>query len=158
MFRFLKKRKKESLFSPVDGKIIPLEDVEDAVFSQKMMGDGFAVDPISGIFRSPCKGKITLLPETLHSFAITTECGAEVLVHIGLDTVSLGGEGFTSHTQIGDSVNVGDIIITFDMEQIRPKVRSMKSSIVITNSQDYRFKKICMNAQNGEPVITYIRK
>lgn len=90
-----KKKKDEYLYVPVKGQLIKLEDVKDAMFSKKMLGDGFALIPADHVICSPCDGKIVMIAPTYHAFGVTTEKGAEILVHVGLDTVNLNGEGFT---------------------------------------------------------------
>ncbi|EFR91237.1 glucose-specific phosphotransferase enzyme IIA component, partial [Listeria innocua FSL S4-378] len=106
--KFLKKSKNETVFAHVTGQLIALEDVPDPVFNQKMMGEGIAIKPESGTIVAPVDGKIIQLAETKHAFGIRTDMGQEILVHIGLETVSLNGEGFNVLVNVGDKVKVGD--------------------------------------------------
>jgi len=123
MFDFLKKDKQFELSSPVSGKLIKLSEVNDQVFSSKMMGDGLAIKPDdtknSVVVSSPVDGKIVSLPNTKHAFGIETKDHVDVLVHIGLDTVNLKGKGFTSYLKQGDKVKRGAKVISFDPDIIR---------------------------------------
>lgn len=121
------------LLSPVDGEIIQLEEVPDQTFSEKLLGDGFAVIPSGNQIYSPADGEITVLFPTKHAFAITTEEGLELLIHVGIDTVALNGEGFTAHAAQGDKVKKGDLILTLDSDFIKSKGKNMVTPVVITN-------------------------
>ncbi|SKA73369.1 PTS system D-glucosamine-specific IIA component, Glc family /PTS system D-glucosamine-specific IIB component, Glc family /PTS system D-glucosamine-specific IIC component, Glc family [Clostridium sp. USBA 49] len=121
------------LSSPIDGEIVELSKVPDEVFSSKMLGDGFAVVPKGNKVYSPIDGEITVLFPTKHAVAITTEAGLEVLVHIGVDTVSLNGEGFTAHVAQGDKVKKGDLLLTLDLDFLKEKAKSVISPVIITN-------------------------
>lgn len=103
------------VFAPLSGTVLPLEEVPDEVFSQKVLGDGLAIIPEDGKIYSPVNGEIASVAETKHAYGFTSEDGLEVLVHFGLDTVALKGEGFTSHVSEGDSVKVGDLIAEVDL-------------------------------------------
>ena len=105
MFNFLKKEKNtvKTLTAPVDGKVIDLSEVDDPVFAQKMMGEGIAIIPEGNIVAAPADGTIVLIPETRHAFGMKLADGLELLVHIGLDTVNLGGEGFSALVVIQSS-------------------------------------------------------
>ncbi|MFT4412395.1 PTS glucose transporter subunit IIA [Fredinandcohnia humi] len=130
------KKTEETFFAPVTGKVLSLEEVPDPVFSQKMMGDGLAIDPSEGKVVSPVKGKIIQLFPTKHAIGIKTETGLEVLIHIGLETVSMKGEGFTAHISEGDNVDVGSPLVTFDLELVKEKAASTITPMVITNFDD----------------------
>ncbi len=123
MFDFFKKKKKEekivSIASPVKGKVVKLEEVPDPVFAEKMVGDGFAVEPENGEVFAPVSGEVTLQPEGYHAIGIKTQEGLEVLVHFGLETVELKGEGFTPHVKVGDMVKKGDKVLSVDIEKIK---------------------------------------
>jgi PTS system glucose-specific IIA component len=118
MFGFLK-RKVRDVYAPVDGNVVKLESVDDEVFSQKMVGDGVAILPISGSFRAPIDGVVSKIFSTNHAYSIKSDKDLEVMVHIGLETVALNGEGFTRIASEGDTVKVGDIIIEADLAYIR---------------------------------------
>ncbi|AWI06954.1 PTS glucose transporter subunit IIA [Clostridium drakei] len=122
-----------TLFNPVDGEIVELEQVPDDVFSDKMLGDGFAVIPKGNKIYSPVDGKIKVLFPTKHAIAIVTDDGLEVLVHIGIDTVKLNGEGFTAHVKKEDKVKKGDLLLNFDSKVIKEKAKSIITPVIITN-------------------------
>lgn len=121
------------LMSPADGEIVPLEKVPDPVFAEKTLGDGFAVELSGNEIHSPADGEITVLFPTKHAFAVTTTSGLELLVHIGIDTVELNGEGFTAHVKQGDKVKKGDKIITLDRKAIEEKGKNTITPVVVTN-------------------------
>lgn len=143
MFKKLfKKKEKETkeitIVAPITGEIIPLEDVPDPVFSQKMMGDGVAVKPSEGEVVSPVDGEIIQVFPTKHAIGIQTENDAEILIHIGLDTVNLDGKGFTAHVNDGDRVKVGDTLMSFDIALIEENASSSITPIIISNTADVR--------------------
>jgi glucose-specific phosphotransferase system IIA component len=119
--------------SPARGKRIDLKDVPDALFANKMIGDGFAVYPESKEICSPVDGKIVHIFDTNHAVGLKTDDGLEVLVHIGIDTVKLKGEGFKRIASIGQKVKVGDILIECDLEYLKENAKSIITPVVITN-------------------------
>lgn len=119
--------------SPMRGRILPLAQVPDDVFSQKLMGDGFAIDPTDGHVYAPCDGTVEALFPTMHALAILADSGHEILIHVGIDTVHLGGEGFQAHVRQGDRVRAGDLLLTVQLNQIREKVPSLITPVVFTN-------------------------
>ena len=119
--------------SPLNGKILSLSDVPDEVFSQKLMGDGFAIDPTSGEVVSPVDGVITTLFPTKHAIGITATSGLELLIHFGMDTVNLKGEGFTALVAQDDKVKAGQPILKVDIDGIRSKVPSIITPVIFTN-------------------------
>lgn len=151
------KRKNESVFSPASGRIVSLDEVPDPVFAKRSVGNGFAVLPTSGFFRSPVDGELVLVAKTLHAFAVRTPDGAEILVHIGIDTVMLKGEGFASHRQVGETVARGDLIVSCDLDEIQTKVPSMMTPVLLTNGAKFSMSPPDLQA-NGESVITVRRK
>lgn len=126
--------KDTEIFAPITGQYIQIEDIPDPVFAQKMMGEGFGVNPSEGEVVSPINGKVDNVFPTKHAIGLKTENGLELLVHIGLDTVQLDGEGFEVLVDSGDSVNVGDPILRFDIDYIQKNAKSTNSPIIITNS------------------------
>ncbi|QCR19979.1 glucose PTS transporter subunit IIA [Agrococcus sp. SGAir0287] len=122
-----------AIAAPAEGRILSLDDVPDAAFRERTLGDGFAVDPTSGRFASPVAGTITALFPTGHAFGVTTPEGLEVLVHVGLGTVALGGEGFTVLRAEGDVVEAGDAVVDVDLDAIRDRVPSLVSPVVVLN-------------------------
>ena len=123
----------EEVYSVADGEVIALEQVKDPVFSQKMMGDGFAVEPANGNIVSPVSGTVSSVFPTKHALGLVTEAGLEVLVHIGLDTVSLEGKPFTVHVTEGQKVAAGDLLVTADLDAIRAAGRETSTIVVFTN-------------------------
>jgi PTS system glucose-specific IIC component len=121
------------VFNPIEGEIINIDQTPDEVFSGKMLGDGFAVIPSDNKVYAPVDGELSVLFPTKHAAAITTEDGLEVLVHVGIDTVALNGEGFTAHVSQGDIVKKGDLLISFETEIIKGKAKSLISPVIITN-------------------------
>lgn len=124
----------EEVHSVAEGQVIELEKVQDPVFSQKMMGDGFAVEPANGQIVSPVAGKVTSVFPTKHALGLVTESGLEVLVHIGLDTVSLEGKPFTVKVEEGQTVAVGDLLVEADLDAIREAGRATSTVVVFTNA------------------------
>lgn len=123
----------EEVYSVADGQVIALEQVEDPVFAQKMMGDGFAVEPANGNIVSPVTGTVSSIFPTKHALGLVTDSGLEVLVHIGLDTVSLEGKPFTVHVSEGQKVAAGDLLVTADLDAIREAGRKTSTVVVFTN-------------------------
>ena len=124
----------EEVYSVAEGEVIVLEQVKDPVFSQKMMGDGFAVEPANGNIVSPVSGTVSSIFPTKHALGLVTEAGLEVLVHIGLDTVSLEGKPFTVHVAEGQKVAAGDLLVTADLDAIRAAGRETSTIVVFTNA------------------------
>ena len=130
------KAKKQIVVSPADGDVVDLSEVPDEVFSQKMAGDGMALLPRSNTFIAPVAGTITKIFSTNHAFSIKTKAGLEVMVHIGLDTVALKGEGFKRLAKEGDVVNVGKPIISADLEFIEAQGKKIITPIVINHEKE----------------------
>ncbi|WP_334332113.1 glucose PTS transporter subunit IIA [Companilactobacillus sp. HBUAS59544] len=125
-----------SLAAPVDGKLLKLDQVKDPVFSQGLMGQGFAIEPSDGKVVAPVSGVVTLVAETKHAFGIRTADGADVLVHLGIDTVELKGEPFTVSIKQGDQVAAGQAVITADWKKITNAGKQNTVILAITNSKD----------------------
>ncbi|CUH95595.1 hypothetical protein P22_1669 [Propionispora sp. 2/2-37] len=155
MFNLLgKKKQKVALFAPAKGRIMDISDVPDDVFSQKMMGDGIAIDPINDEIVAPCDGQIVLLAQTKHAIAMRCRGDLELLIHIGLDTVDLGGEGFVSYVGTGEMVCIGERLIGFDREFLESQGKSLITALVITNN-DAKVEQIEKNISNtgGEVML-----
>ncbi|MFV9510603.1 PTS sugar transporter subunit IIA [Tepidibacillus sp. LV47] len=125
----------ETFVAPISGKIVSIEEVPDPVFSQKMMGDGIAFEPTEGEVVAPIDGEIIQLFHTKHAVGIRSKGGLEILIHIGLETVQMEGEGFTAHVKEGDKVKAGDALISFDLNLIKEKAKSTITPLVITNRE-----------------------
>lgn len=132
----------EEVYSVADGQVVALEQVKDPVFAQKMMGDGFAVEPANGNIVSPVSGTVSSIFPTKHALGIVTEPGLEVLVHIGLDTVSLEGKPFTVHVVEGQKVAAGDLLVTADLDAIRAAGRETSTVVVFTNGDAIKSVKL----------------
>ena len=126
----------EAIVAVSNGELVAIEDVPDPTFSQKMIGDGAAIKPIDGRVVSPVEGEILQVFPTKHAIGIRTAGGAEILIHIGLETVNMDGEGFTAHVKEGDKVKIGDLLVDYDLELVKEKASSTLIPIVITNHEE----------------------
>ncbi|GAA0071582.1 PTS glucose transporter subunit IIA [Clostridium sardiniense] len=158
MFGLFKKNKKEeslNFVAPVSGKAVDLSEVPDPVFAQKMAGDGLGIDSTGDIIVAPCDGELTLVFKTKHAFAMTLDNGIEVLVHIGIETVSLNGEGFEQLAEQGTRVKAGTPIIKIDREFIKNKGLSLVTPVLITNPDTVKSLdiKTGMDVVAGETVV-----
>lgn len=125
------------LMSPLKGDVVPLSNIEDSAFSSEAMGKGVAIEPIEGKVVSPVNGVVTALFQTKHAICITSDDGLEILIHIGMDTVKLDGKYFTAHVKQGDVVKVGDLLVEFDIDQIKEAGYEIVTPVVITNSEKF---------------------
>src|SRR5512144_2885431 len=123
-----------SLKAPLTGVLMPIEQVPDPVFAQKMVGEGVSIDPLSDHLLAPCDGEIIHLHPSAHAVTIRTAGDLEVLLHIGLDTVKMRGEGFSPKVKVGDQVRAGDELIAFDLDKVATTAKSLLTQLVITNS------------------------
>ena len=123
------------LKAPLDGVILPLEQVPDPVFAQKMVGDGVSIDPLSQVLVAPCAGVVTNVHRAGHAVTLTTPTGIELMMHIGLDTVNLKGEGFTPKVVTGQTVAAGDALIAFDADFLATHAKSLLTQVVVTNGE-----------------------
>jgi multiphosphoryl transfer protein len=123
-----------ALKAPLSGYLVPIEQVPDPVFAQKMVGDGISIDPTNQTLIAPCAGEVIQLHPAHHAITLKTSDDLEILIHIGLDTVALKGEGFTAHVKVGDRVQTGERLIDFDADYVALHARSLLTQIVITNS------------------------
>jgi N-acetylglucosamine PTS system EIICBA or EIICB component len=140
--------------SPIEGKIVPITEVEDQVFSQKMMGDGFAVVPTKGSVASPVDGEIMNIFPTKHAIGIKSKQGYEILIHIGIDTVKLNGEGFTVLVQEGEKVTKGQELVKFDLTFIEKSATSITTPVIFTNLTNLNLKKLGSVKQGENGVLT----
>ncbi|KNG79518.1 PTS sugar transporter subunit IIA [Mycoplasma sp. HU2014] len=130
------KKKNIEILAPCDGEIVRLDKVEDDVFREKMMGDGFAIIPSSKDFFAPISGKLVTVFPTKHAYGIQTKQGVEILIHIGLDTVSLNGAGFDSVVEQDQMIKANEKLVTVDLKKIAKKVPSITTPIVFTNPME----------------------
>jgi len=121
--------------SPLSGQVWLLERLPDPVFAQKMVGDGLSIDPTDAVLVAPCDGEVTTLHAAKHAVTLSTAEGVELLMHVGIDTVAMKGEGFNPRVSIGDKVKAGDPLIEFDLDFVATRAKSLLTQIVITNSE-----------------------
>ncbi|MDD6770394.1 MAG: PTS glucose transporter subunit IIA [Inconstantimicrobium porci] len=157
MFGFFKKESK--FVAPIDGKVMNLSDVPDPVFAEKMAGDGVAIDTTGDTIVAPCDGELTLVFKTNHAFAMTLSNGVELLVHIGIDTVSLNGEGFERLQEQGTTVKAGTPIIKINRDIITGKGLSLITPVLVTNVDNVKDLTPVSVGQNvtagNDTVLTY---
>ncbi len=122
-----------TLRSPLRGWLAGLDEVPDEVFAQRLIGAGVCIDPTNDALHAPCDGIVLSLPDTKHAIALRADSGAELLLHVGIDTVALAGEGFTAHVSVGDRVTTGQRLIQFDLAHLAPRAKSLITPIVVTN-------------------------
>ena len=125
------------LYAPCKGKVVPLTEVPDPTFSEKLLGEGFAVIPTEGKVYAPADAEVTLVFDTLHAITLTSSQGAEILIHIGLDTVTLKGAPFTAHVAAGDKVKKGDLLMDVDLDKIKEAGLNTITPVLICNTDDY---------------------
>ncbi|MFS3913567.1 beta-glucoside-specific PTS transporter subunit IIABC [Bacillus australimaris] len=123
--------------APITGQIVPLSEVNDAVFSSEMMGKGVAIIPDKGVVQAPFSGKVVTVTPTKHAIGLVSNEGVELLIHVGIDTVSLNGQFFEVLVEEGDEINIGDHLLTFDIEGIQSKKLDVVTPIIVTNSSKY---------------------
>lgn len=136
MFKLFKK-KKHGITSPVKGKSFSVTEANDPTFSSEMLGKGIAIQPEDNTFYAPVDGTIGLVFDTLHAISVTAETGEEIIIHIGLDTVKMGGEGFEAFVKVGDKVKRGDTLLTADLEKIKEAGYDTVTIMVICNTPDF---------------------
>ncbi|WP_265456339.1 beta-glucoside-specific PTS transporter subunit IIABC [Enterococcus sp. HY326] len=125
------------IVAPLKGNIVPLETVPDQTFSSGIMGKGIAIEPSEGKVVAPVAGEITVLPDSKHAIGIVADDGAEILIHVGIDTVTLGGKYFEAAVKVGDHVEAGDLLVTFDKDKISESGLNTVTMVIVTNSADY---------------------
>lgn len=134
---FKKKENKKVIGSPAKGQAVALGEVNDPTFAEEMLGKGAAVIPEEGKIYAPADGEIGMVFDTLHAVSMTTDFGAEILIHIGLDTVKMKGEGFTGHVKAGDHVKKGDLLLEVDLEKVKAAGYDTITPVIVCNTPDY---------------------
>lgn len=144
------------LHAPLSGWAAPLEEAADPVFSGRMLGDGVAVDPVSETLIAPCDGVVIGVPASRHAVTLRADGGAEILLHVGLETVALGGDGFTAHVAEGQRVRCGDTLLTFDLDAVAQRAKSLITPIVVTNGEAFEIVSRVTGREvaAGEPLLT----
>jgi len=130
-------KKKEELGAPVSGEVIPLNEVNDPTFAMELVGKGAAIRPSANTIVAPCAGRVDMVFETGHAVTLIAECGAEILIHVGLDTVNLKGEHFTVKVKSGDQVQKGDLLLEFDREAIAKAGYDTVTPVVVCNPDQF---------------------
>lgn len=145
----------EEVVSPLNGEVIALSEVKDAAFSSGALGHGVAIEPSEGKLVAPVAGTVSALFPTKHAIGITTDSGADLLIHIGMDTVQLEGKFFTAHVSQGDYVKAGQLLIEFDMQQIKEAGKPLTTPIVVTNHKEFNLKLAdAKQVKTGAPLFT----
>ncbi|MDA1478259.1 beta-glucoside-specific PTS transporter subunit IIABC [Bacillus changyiensis] len=145
--------------SPLNGKVVALSEVQDAAFSSGALGHGIAIEPSEGQLFAPVSGKVSALFSTNHAIGITMDSGADILIHIGMDTVQLDGQFFTAHVTQGDHVEKGQLLIKFDIEEIKNAGKSLTTPILVTNQKEYNIELTKQNqVKTGELLYTLVTK
>lgn len=159
MFGSLKKwfggGEKRELLAPVSGRVIPMKEVADPTFSQEILGKGVAVVPAEGKIVAPASGEVMVMFETGHAVSIKTDFGAEVIVHVGLDTVNLKGQYFTPHVSQGEKVKAGDVLVEVELEKVKAAGYDVTTPVIVCNTPDYP-NMVChtgMEVKALEPII-----
>ncbi len=150
--------KKIYISSPVTGDVVPLSKVKDITFANEILGKGIAVEPKQGRVVSPVNGRIGTIFKTKHAIGIISDEGAEILIHIGLNTVKLEGKYFTAHVKSGDDVETGDLLVEFDMEALKAEGYDLITPVVVTNSDNYLdvFANDARQVEEGDPLLTIL--
>ena len=136
-FKNLFKEKPMEILAAVSGTLVPLNTVSDPAFADGIIGQGIAIEPREGKIFAPVDGKILGIFKTNHAITILSDFGAEILIHIGIDTVNLGGQHFTPHVKKGDEIKKGDLLVTFDVEAIKDAGYDLITPILVCNMEEF---------------------
>ena len=144
------------LGAPLEGWAAPLDETGDPVFAERMLGDGIAIDPLVGELRAPCDGEVIGLHAAHHAVTLKAANGAEILMHIGLETVALAGEGFTASVALGDRVSTGALLLSFDLDRVARGAKSLVSPLVVVNGETVTIRDAVVGrvVRFGEPIMT----
>src|SRR5688572_29264326 len=138
---------KLSLAAPLHGWIGPLDEVPDPVFSGRMLGDGVAIDPIGRTLHAPCDGELIVVPASKHAITLRASNGAEILMHVGIDTVGLGGAGFELHVQQGERVMAGQPLLSFDLDWLARRARSLLTPVLLIEGGSVAIIRRCQDCE-----------
>lgn len=151
--------KELTLSAPLSGPVLTLAKVPDAVFASGAMGDGIAIDPLNDTLYSPCAGEIIHVARTGHALTVRADNGAEILLHLGLDTVELNGEGFSMLVKQGTRVSNGQPLLRYDLDKVGQQCKSLVSLLILTNGQDFQVRPITLKAVKvGEPLLHIVAR
>lgn len=149
----------EILTSPVKGRVIPVSQVKDATFAEEILGMTVAIEPEEGKIKAPCDGEILNIYETGHAVCVVTKAGAEILIHVGIDTVKLNGKGFKKMVSDGMKVHAGDVLIEMDMEEVKEAGYERTTMMILTNEDETEGKKLFVEkAESGTPIMELRKK
>jgi len=137
IFQKLFGKSTSSICAPVAGKAVPISQVSDPTFGEEILGKGIAIEPASGKVVAPCDATVDMMFDTGHAVSLVADFGAEILIHVGLDTVNLQGKHYTVHAKNGQKVKKGDLLMEFDVEAIKAEGYDVITPVVICNSGDY---------------------
>jgi phosphoenolpyruvate-protein phosphotransferase len=148
-------KRAETIVAPLAGWSTPLSEIPDAVFAKAMLGEGAAIDPLGAELRAPCDGEIISIAASRHAVALRTTGGAEILVHVGIDTVGLAGDGFEVLVRKADRVRAGDLLLRFDLDAVARKAPSMLTPVIVTNGERFRILSAQLNraVKPGDPLF-----
>lgn len=146
------------LFAPATGEVIPLTEVQDPAFSQGILGQGVGIKPTEGKILAPCDCTVAQMFETGHAVSMETSFGAEILIHVGLDTVELKGQGFKTHAKAGDQVKKGQLLIEFDIPAITAAGYDVTTPMVVCNSDDFSQVKTHTGPATNADVVIELEK
>lgn len=159
LFQKLFSRQTEVLYAPVAGNAVAVSKVPDPTFSEEILGKGIAIEPSDGKVYAPCNATVDMMFETGHAVSLVADFGAEVLIHVGLETVSLKGKYFTPHASSGDRVRKGDLLIEFDLEALKAEGYNPITPMLVCNSSDYSAVKTFVGKRvTGEDVVMELTK
>src|SRR6202040_3690378 len=127
-----------TLLAPLAGWSTPLAEVPDEVFAARLLGDGLAIDPTAGTLHAPCDGELVLVAASGHAVTVRTPDGCDVLLHVGIDTVGLAGEGFKGHVAQGARVHAGDALLSFDLDLLARRARSLLTPVIVTAERGFQ--------------------
>ena len=159
LFKKLFSKKTDEIASPLQGKAVSIKEVNDPTFSEEILGKGIAIRPSEGKVYAPCDATVDMMFETGHAVSLVADCGAEVLIHVGLETVTLKGKHFTIHAENGAKVKKGDLLIEFDLDAIKAEGFNTITPMLICNSGDYgTFKTNVGKAVTNADVVIQLAK
>ena len=132
----------ETILAPMTGTAVAITEVPDPIFIEKILGDGVAIVPTEGKVVSPVDGTVSKVAETGHIYAVTSDNGVEVVIHVGLETVTLGGKPFTAHVKAGQQIKKGDLLLEFDIDEIKKAGCETQTPVIVSNAEEFGGAKV----------------